>query len=160
MRCPFCGHADTQVIDSRVSEEGDTIRRRRRCQHCDKRFTTYERVELVMPSIVKRNGSRSDYDQGKLRGSLALALRKRPVSTEDVDAAVARIEESLLTSGKREVPSAYVGELVMTELKKLDKVAYVRFASVYRSFEDIGEFIEAIREMQGPLLSGKLRKES
>ncbi len=159
MRCPFCGHADTQVIDSRVLEEGETIRRRRRCQHCDKRFTTYERVELAMPSIVKRNGSRSEYDQVKLRASLSLALRKRPVSTEDVDAAVARIEESLLTSGKREVPSAYVGELVMNELRKLDKVAYVRFASVYRSFEDIGEFIEAIREMQGPLLSGKLRKE-
>ncbi|OZI31604.1 transcriptional regulator NrdR [Bordetella genomosp. 10] len=159
MRCPFCGHADTQVVDSRVSEEGDTIRRRRRCQACDKRFTTYERVELAMPSIVKRNGSRSDFEPGKLRGSLSLALRKRPVSTEDVDAAVARIEETLLASGKREVPSAYVGELVMNELKKLDKVAYVRFASVYRSFEDIGEFIEAIREMQGPLLSGKLRKE-
>ncbi|MFC4278886.1 transcriptional regulator NrdR [Achromobacter aloeverae] len=159
MRCPFCGHADTQVVDSRVSEEGDTIRRRRRCQACDKRFTTYERVELAMPSIVKRNGSRSDFEPGKLRGSLSLALRKRPVSTEDVDAAVARIEEALLTSGKREVPSAYVGELVMNELKKLDKVAYVRYASVYRSFEDIGEFIEAIREMQGPLLSGKLRKE-
>lgn len=159
MRCPFCGHADTQVIDSRVSEEGDTIRRRRRCQDCDKRFTTYERIELAMPSIVKRNGSRSEFETGKLRASLALALRKRPVSTEDVDAAVARIEETLLASGKREVPSAYVGELVMAELKKLDKVAYVRFASVYRSFEDIGEFIEAIREMQGPLLSGKLRKE-
>lgn len=159
MRCPFCGHADTQVIDSRVSEEGDTIRRRRRCQDCDKRFTTYERVELVMPSIVKRNGSRSEFEAGKLRGSLSLALRKRPVSTEDVDAAVSRIEENLLAVGKREVPSAYIGELVMNELKKLDKVAYVRFASVYRSFEDIGEFIEAIREMQGPLLSGKLRKD-
>ncbi|ALM84939.1 transcriptional regulator NrdR [Bordetella sp. N] len=160
MRCPFCGHADTQVVDSRVSEEGDTIRRRRRCQACDKRFTTYERVELTMPSIVKRNGSRSDFEPAKLRGSLSLALRKRPVSTEDVDAAAARIEEDLLASGKREVPSAYVGELVMNELKKLDKVAYVRFASVYRSFEDIGEFIEAIREMQGPpLLTGKLRKD-
>ncbi len=112
-----------------------------------------------MPSIVKRNGVRSEFEPGKLRASLSLALRKRPVSTEDVDAAVARIEETLLASGKREVPSAYVGELVMNELKKLDKVAYVRFASVYRSFEDIGEFIEAIREMQGPLLSGKLRKE-
>jgi transcriptional repressor NrdR len=159
VRCPFCGHTDTQVVDSRVSEEGDTIRRRRRCQSCDKRFTTYERVELTMPSIVKRNGSRSDFEPGKLRGSLSLALRKRPVSTEDVDAAAARIEETLLASGKREVPSAYVGELVMNELKKLDKVAYVRFASVYRSFEDIGEFIEAIREMQGPLLPGKLRKD-
>ncbi|VFR17247.1 Ribonucleotide reductase transcriptional regulator NrdR [plant metagenome] len=158
MKCPFCDHADTQVLDSRVSEEGDTIRRRRRCLSCDRRFTTYERVELAMPSIVKRNGSRSEYQSEKLRASLSLSLRKRPVSTEDVDAAVARIEESLLTSGQREVPSAYLGELVMAELKKMDKVAYVRFASVYKSFEDIGEFVEAIREMQGPLLPKKLRK--
>ncbi|VFR31991.1 Ribonucleotide reductase transcriptional regulator NrdR [plant metagenome] len=146
------------MLDSRVSEEGDTIRRRRRCLSCDRRFTTYERVELAMPSIVKRNGSRSEYQSEKLRASLALSLRKRPVSTEDVDAAVARIEEGLLTSGQREVPSAYLGELVMAELKKMDKVAYVRFASVYKSFEDIGEFVEAIREMQGPLLPKKLRK--
>ncbi|VFR32698.1 Ribonucleotide reductase transcriptional regulator NrdR [plant metagenome] len=146
------------MLDSRVSEEGDTIRRRRRCLSCDRRFTTYERVELAMPSIVKRNGSRSEYQSEKLRASLSLSLRKRPVSTEDVDAAVARIEESLLTSGQREVPSAYLGELVMAELKKMDKVAYVRFASVYKSFEDIGEFVEAIREMQGPLLPKKLRK--
>ena len=159
MRCPFCGNAETQVVDSRVSEEGDAIRRRRRCLSCDKRFTTYERVELAMPSIVKRNGSRSEYDPVKLRASLSLALRKRPVSTEDVDAAVARIEEQLLASGLREVPSEQIGELVMNELRKLDKVAYVRFASVYKSFEDIGEFVEAIREMQGPLLPGKLRKE-
>lgn len=159
MRCPFCGNADTQVVDSRVSEEGDTIRRRRRCLSCDKRFTTYERVELAMPSVVKRNGSRTDYDAAKLRSSLALALRKRPVGTDQVDAAVARIEEVLLASGVREVPSERIGELVMAELKKLDKVAYVRFASVYKSFEDIGEFVEAIREMQGPLLPGKLRKE-
>ena len=159
MRCPFCGNAETQVVDSRVSEEGDAIRRRRRCLSCDKRFTTYERVELAMPSVVKRNGSRSDYDPGKLRASLSLALRKRPVSTEDVDAAVARIEEQLLASGLREVPSEQIGELVMNELRKLDKVAYVRFASVYKSFEDIGEFVEAIREMQGPLLPGKLRKD-
>ncbi len=152
MKCPFCDHPDTQVADSRVSEEGDTIRRRRRCLSCDRRFTTYERVELPMPSVVKRNGSRSEYQSAKLRGSLTLALRKRSVSTKDVDAAVARIEETLLTSGQREVSSAYIGELVMTELKKLDKVAYVRFASVYKSFEDIGEFVEAIREMQGPLL--------
>jgi transcriptional repressor NrdR len=150
MKCPFCAHADTQVVDSRVSEEGDTIRRRRRCLSCDKRFTTYERIELSMPVVVKRNGSRSDYDASKLRGSLSLALRKRPVGTDAVAAAVQRIEEALLTSGQREVSSANVGELVMTELKKLDKVAYVRFASVYKSFEDIGEFIEAIREMQGP----------
>ncbi|MGE8658686.1 MAG: transcriptional regulator NrdR [Achromobacter sp.] len=159
MRCPFCGNSETQVVDSRVSEEGDAIRRRRRCQSCDKRFTTYERVELAMPSVVKRNGSRSDYDPAKLRASLSLALRKRPVSTEEVDGAVARIEEQLLASGLREVASGHIGELVMTELRKLDKVAYVRFASVYKSFEDIGEFVEAIREMQGPVLPAKLRKE-
>lgn len=159
MRCPFCGNSETQVVDSRVSEEGDAIRRRRRCQSCDKRFTTYERVELALPSVVKRNGSRSDYDPAKLRASLSLALRKRPVSTEDVDAAVARIEEQLLASGLREVASGHIGKLVMNELRKLDKVAYVRFASVYKSFEDIGEFVEAIREMQGPVLPGKLRKE-
>jgi len=158
MKCPFCGHADTQVIDSRASEEGDTIRRRRRCSSCGKRFTTYERVELAMPTVVKRNGSRSEYDGAKLRASLALALRKRPVSTDAVDEAVAGIEETLLTSGQREIPSQQLGELVMAELKKLDKVAYVRFASVYKSFEDIGEFVEAIREMQGPLLPRKLGK--
>ncbi|ODA19085.1 transcriptional regulator NrdR, partial [Achromobacter xylosoxidans] len=120
MRCPFCGNSETQVVDSRVSEEGDAIRRRRRCQSCDKRFTTYERVELALPSVVKRNGSRSDYDPAKLRASLSLALRKRPVSTEDVDAAVARIEEQLLASGLREVASGHIGELVMNELRKLD----------------------------------------
>jgi len=159
MKCPFCGNSDTQVVDSRVSEEGGTIRRRRRCLACDKRFTTYERVELAMPSVVKRNGNRVEYETGKLRASLSLALRKRSISTSDVDAAVARIEEKLLASGMREVPSERIGELVMAELKKLDKVAYVRFASVYKSFEDIGEFIDAIREMQGPPAPGKLRKE-
>lgn len=149
MKCPYCHSADTQVIDSRVSEEGDTIRRRRRCSACDRRFTTYERVELTMPAVVKRNGTRSEFDLDKLRASLKLALRKRPVSTEQVDAAVARIEESLLTSGKREVPSGFVGELVMNELIKLDQVAYVRFASVYKSFEDINEFVKAIDEIKG-----------
>lgn len=148
MKCPFCNGSDTQVIDSRVSEEGDTIRRRRRCAACDRRFTTYERVELTMPAVVKRNGTRTEFDLDKLRGSLKLALRKRPVSTEQVDAAVARIEETLLTSGKREVPTDYLGELVMNELIKLDQVAYVRFASVYKSFEDIGEFVKAIDEIK------------
>lgn len=148
MKCPFCSNDDTQVIDSRVSEEGDTIRRRRRCLACDRRFTTYERAELAMPAVVKRNGTRTEFDPDKLRGSLKLALRKRPVSTEQVDQAVSRIEEALLTSGKREVPSGYVGELVMNELIKLDQVAYVRFASVYKSFEDIGEFVKAIDEIK------------
>ena len=155
MKCPFCGHPDTQVVDSRGADEGDFIRRRRRCVECDRRFTTYERPELSMPSVVKRNGSRHDYEASKLRASLSLALRKRPVSTEDVDAVVMRIEDKLLTSGEREVSTEFLGELVMSELKKLDKVAYVRFASVYKSFEDIGEFVEAIREMQGPPLRRK-----
>lgn len=148
MKCPFCGCAETQVIDSRVSEEGDTIRRRRRCTACDRRFTTYERVDLMMPAVVKRNGTRADFDPAKLRASMALALRKRPVSAAALDAAVARIQERLLTSGRREVPSEHVGELVMAELRELDQVAYVRFASVYRSFEDIHEFVQAIEEFQ------------
>jgi len=155
MKCPFCGHPDTQVVDSRGADEGDFIRRRRRCVECDRRFTTYERPELSMPSVVKRNGSRHDYEASKLRASLSLALRKRPVSTEDVDTVVMRIEDKLLTSGEREVSTEFLGELVMAELKKLDKVAYVRFASVYKSFEDIGEFVEAIREMQDTPLRRK-----
>jgi len=150
MKCPFCHNADTQVVDSRVSEEGDAIRRRRRCPACDRRFTTFERAELVMPTIVKRNGTRAEFDEAKLRGSLRLALRKRPVSTADIDAAVSRIEEMLLTSGQREISSGYLGELVMGELRKLDQVAYVRFASVYKSFEDIGEFVKAIDEISPP----------
>ncbi|QDZ27262.1 transcriptional regulator NrdR [Noviherbaspirillum sp. UKPF54] len=147
MKCPFCHHDDTQVIDTRVSEEGDTIRRRRRCAHCDKRFTTYERIELSMPVIVKKNGSRTEYDPAKLRGSMMLALRKRPVSAETVDAAIHHIEEKLLSSGAREVLSGHVGELVMRELKRLDKIAYIRFASVYKSFEDVAEFQDVIAEV-------------
>jgi transcriptional repressor NrdR len=147
MKCPFCQHEDTQVLDTRVSEEGDAIRRRRRCTACDKRFTTYERIELAMPSVVKKNGSRSEYDAAKLRASLTLALRKRPVSAEAVDAAIHKIEEKLLSLGQREVPSGHIGELVMRELKRLDKIAYIRFASVYKSFEDVAEFQDAIAEV-------------
>ncbi len=148
MKCPFCNSVDTQVIDSRASEEGDAIRRRRRCTACDRRFTTYERAELLMPAVVKRNGNRVEFDVRKLRGSLDLALRKRPVSTEAIDAVVARIEEKLLLCGKREVDTGYLGELVMGELRNLDEVAYVRFASVYKSFENIHEFVKAIDEMR------------
>jgi transcriptional repressor NrdR len=144
MKCPFCHHDDTTVLDTRASEEGDVIRRRRRCANCDKRFTTYERIELTMPVIVKKNGSRSEFDVAKLRASLMLALRKRPVSAEAVDAALQSIQEKLLTSGSREVVSGQVGELVMRELKRLDKIAYIRFASVYKSFEDPAEFQDAI----------------
>ena len=150
MRCPFCHHDETQVLDTRVSEVGDAIRRRRRCAQCDKRFTTYERVELSMPIIVKKNGSRTEYEASKLRGSLRLALRKRPVAAEAIDAACASIEEKLLTSGRREVDTGYVGELVMQELKRLDKIAYIRFASVYKNFEDLAEFQEAIAEVGQP----------
>jgi transcriptional repressor NrdR len=150
MKCPFCQHEDTQVLDTRVSEVGDAIRRRRRCAQCDKRFTTYERIELSMPIIVKKDGSRTEYESGKLRGSLRLALRKRPVSAEAIDAACASIEEKLLTSGRREVDTGYIGELVMQELKRLDKIAYIRFASVYKNFEDLAEFQEAIAEVGQP----------
>ncbi|MFT5644812.1 MAG: transcriptional repressor NrdR [Janthinobacterium sp.] len=147
MKCPFCQHADTQVLDTRVSEEGDAIRRRRRCGKCDKRFTTYERIELVMPTVVKKDGSRTEYIAAKLRGSLMLALRKRPVAAASADAAILAIEEKLLTSGKREIDSGYIGELVMQQLKQLDKIAYIRFASVYKNFEDLAEFQDAIAEV-------------
>ncbi len=148
MKCPFCGHADTQVVETRMAEDGDFIRRRRQCAHCEKRFTTYERPDVTFPSVVKKDGRRIEYDRTKLLGSMNLALRKRPVSTEQVDAAVERIEEKLLNMGVREVASSRIGELVMRELKKLDKVAYVRFASVYRSFEDIDEFKTVIDEIR------------
>ncbi len=150
MKCPFCAHADTQVIDSRASDEGASIRRRRRCLECDKRFTTYERVELALPTLIKRGGSRAEYDRNKLRASMLLALRKRPVPREAVEDAIGRIEERLLTAAQREVKSEKLGELVMRELKRLDKVAYIRFASVYRSFEDIDEFAEVVREVRPP----------
>jgi len=148
MRCPFCAHPDTQVVETRVSEEGDFIRRRRQCGACEKRFTTYERPDVNYPAIVKKDGRRIDYERAKLAGSMNLALRKRPVSTEQVDGAIERIEEKLLTLGLREVPSTRLGELVMRELKKLDKVAYVRFASVYRSFEDIDDFRALVDEVR------------
>ena len=116
MRCPFCGHEDTQVAETRESDEGDVIRRRRRCAHCDKRFTTYERAELAMPAVVKKDGSRSEFDLGKIRASMMLALRKRPVSIDQVKAALGRIEEKLLATGANEVPSTKIGEMVMREL--------------------------------------------
>ncbi len=147
MFCPYCGDPDTQVLDTRVPEEGDSIRRRRRCIRCDRRFTTFERPEIAMPVVVKKNGSRADFDRSKLSFSLHLALRKRPVSAEAIAAAIERIEDKLMVSGDREVPSDRIGELVMRELKKIDKIAYIRFASVYRSFEDVDEFADVIREV-------------
>ncbi|OIQ91105.1 transcriptional repressor NrdR [mine drainage metagenome] len=147
MKCPFCSHPETQVVETRESEDGAFIRRRRRCASCDKRFTTYERAEVNFPAIVKKDGRRIEYERAKLLASMKLALRKRPVSTEQVDSAIERIEEKLLSLGLRELLSTRIGELVMFELKKLDKVAYVRFASVYRSFEDIDDFRTLVDEV-------------
>ncbi|MDO9450925.1 MAG: transcriptional regulator NrdR [Rugosibacter sp.] len=151
MKCPFCADANTQVVDTRENEEGDTVRRRRRCAACEKRFTTYERVELQLPQVIKKNGSRTEYQRDKCKASMMLALRKRPVTTESLDAALDRIEERLVQLAQREVASDRIGELVMRELKKLDNIAYIRFASVYRNFEDVNEFSEAIREIETPL---------
>ena len=150
MKCPFCGTDDTQVVDSRVSEEGDRIRRRRRCPACDKRFTTYETVELRVPQVVKTNGTREEYDEEKLRTGFLRALHKRPVPTEYVDAAVERITQKLLSLGEREIPSRRVGEMVMRELYKLDKVAYIRFASVYKDFQDVADFRDVLKEVAKP----------
>ncbi|HRD32641.1 MAG TPA: transcriptional regulator NrdR [Rhodocyclaceae bacterium] len=148
MKCPFCSDPNTQVTDTRENDEGDVVRRRRRCVKCDKRFTTYERIDLKMPHIIKRNGNRTEFDHAKLASSMTLALRKRPVTLELVEAAIDRIEARLLSLGESEIPSERIGELVMRELKKLDKVAYIRFASVYRNFADVDEFSEVIREVQ------------
>lgn len=148
MKCPFCGHLETQVVETRMSEDGDSIRRRRQCGACDKRYTTYERIDVSFPNIVKKDGRRIEYQRHKLLDSMSLALRKRPISTEQVDNAIERIEEKLLSLGVREVPSTRIGELVMRELKKLDKVAYIRFASVYRSFEDIDDFKSLVDEVR------------
>ena len=150
MKCPFCGDLNTQVTDTRENEEGDVVRRRRRCVCCDKRFTTYERIDLKMPTIIKRNGARVEFEHAKLEASLRLALRKRPVSPNDVVQAIERIERQLLSCGVPEISSERVGAWVMEELKRLDKVAYVRFASVYRNFAAVDEFSELIREVQQP----------
>lgn len=155
MKCPFCSSSDTQVIDSRVSEAGDSIRRRRKCSGCEKRFTTYETVELRLPQVVKGDGSRADFDEEKLRTGFQRALHKRPVPTEFVDAAIHRIVQQLLSRGEREVPSRAIGEMVMQELYKLDKVAYIRFASVYRSFQDVSDFHDALAEVEAPARPGR-----
>ncbi len=148
MKCPFCKDDKTQVIDTRENEAGDSIRRRRRCLSCEKRFTTYETVELRMPQIVKQNGIRSEFDEEKLRTSFKRALHKRPVSTELVDEAIDHVVQKLYALGEREIGSRQVGEMVMKALLKLDKVAYIRFASVYKSFQDVGDFAEAVEAVR------------
>jgi transcriptional repressor NrdR len=151
MHCPFCQHEDTRVIDSRVSEDGTTIRRRRECERCGERFNTFEVAELKMPAIVKSDGRRETFDERKLRTSFERALQKRPVGSEQIEDAVRAVMHALRTSGERELPSLRVGEFVMAELKKLDQVAYVRFASVYRKFEDVQAFREEIERLERDL---------
>jgi transcriptional repressor NrdR len=157
MKCPFCSAPDTQVVDSRASEEGDSIRRRRRCAACDKRFTTYEMVELRMPSIVKSNGIREEFERDKLRTGFLRALHKRPVPTEYVDGAIERITQKLLALGEREVASRRLGEMVMRELYRLDKVAYIRFASVYKDFQDVEDFRDVLKEVAKPASTTRRR---
>lgn len=151
MRCPFCGEQDTKVIDSRLSNEGDAVRRRRECNSCSERFTTFETAELIMPRIVKGNGAREPFDEDKLKGGMQRALEKRPVSVESVESAVNSIKHELQNRGDREVASREIGGLVMEELRKLDKVAFVRFASVYRDFQDVSEFREEIERLENIL---------
>jgi len=148
MRCPFCGAQDTRVVDSRLSQEGDQVRRRRECGECKERFTTYEVAELNLPRVVKSNGNREPFREDKLRAGMLRALEKRPVGSDRIEAAITRIKKRLLTSGEREVPSRLIGENVMKELAALDHVAYVRFASVYRSFQDVNEFREVIDRLK------------
>ena len=140
MKCPFCGAADTKVIDSRLAAEGEQVRRRRECLECSERFTTFEGAELVMPSLIKSDGVREPFNEDKLRAGVRRALEKRPVSVEAVETLIAKIKQQLRATGEREVPSRLVGETVMEELRAVDQVAFVRFASVYRSFQDIEEF--------------------
>jgi len=148
MHCPFCNADDTKVIDSRLVADGNQVRRRRECITCSERFTTFETAELVMPRLIKQKGAREPFNEEKLRSGMLKALEKRPVSVEKIDEAISHISHKLRASGEREVPSKMVGELVMEELRKLDEVAYVRFASVYRSFKDLNEFREAIDSIE------------
>ncbi len=148
MHCPFCEEEETKVIDSRLVSEGRGVRRRRECPRCSERFTTYEMVELVLPRIVKRDGTRSSFDEEKLRNGMLRALEKRPVASEAIEASVKRIVKRLRASGERELESNLIGEWVMDELKGLDQVAYVRFASVYRSFQDVHAFSDEISRLQ------------
>lgn len=148
MHCPFCSHEETKVIDSRLAGEGRQIRRRRQCLDCNERFTTFESAELVMPRLVKNDNTRQPFDEDKLRNSMVRALEKRPVASDKLEQAIGRLVHRLRTLGEREVASRLVGEFVMEELRALDEVAYVRFASVYRSFQDVTEFEDEIRRLQ------------
>jgi transcriptional repressor NrdR len=148
MHCPFCNQPDTKVIDSRLMADGSQVRRRRECQSCKERFTTFEVAELLMPRIIKQDGTREPFDEQKLRNGLLRALEKRPVSVERIEAAISSVKHYLQVLGEREVKSLVVGERVMAELRQLDGVAYVRFASVYRSFQDISEFRQELDRLE------------
>jgi transcriptional repressor NrdR len=154
MHCPFCSHEETKVIDSRLAGEGVQVRRRRECMDCGERFTTFETAELVMPRIVKSDGKREPYDESKLRHGLELALEKRPVSVDSLEEGLSRIAHKLRTAGEREVPSRQIGQWVMEELRELDHVAFVRFASVYRSFQELDEFQHEIEKLKKQLAGG------
>ncbi|MFT6399827.1 MAG: transcriptional repressor NrdR [Bradymonadia bacterium] len=148
MRCPQCGEDDDKVVDSRQSREGDAIRRRRECLQCNLRFTTYETVERTMPLVVKRDDRREPFERDKIRRALGIACQKRPVSAAEIDALIHRVEERVAASGEREVSARFVGDIVIDELQAVDGVAYVRFASVYYSFDDINEFAQAVRKVR------------
>lgn len=149
MKCPFCSTTESKVIDSRISKDGGLIRRRRECEKCAKRYTTYERVEEPLPAVVKKDGRRETFDRMKIASGIRKACQKRPISTETMDAVVDTIERSVLDQGEPEISSSAIGEKVMEELHRLDEVAYVRFASVYRSFKDINEFMSELNELLG-----------
>jgi transcriptional repressor NrdR len=148
MHCPFCAAQDTRVVDTRLVDDGDQVKRRRECVVCKERFTTFEVVELTLPRIIKRNGARQSFNENKLRAGMQRALEKRPVHADAVEAALSRIKKTLMVKGEREIPALELGELVMKELNELDHVAFVRFASVYRSFQDVSEFTEMIASLQ------------
>ncbi|WP_308366007.1 MULTISPECIES: transcriptional regulator NrdR [unclassified Microbulbifer] len=147
MHCPFCAAEETKVVDSRLVAEGDQVRRRRECLQCHERFTTFETAELLLPRVIKQNGQREPFNEEKLRAGIQRAVEKRPISTERVESAVAQIKHALQATGERELPARAIGELVMEQLRELDQVAYVRFASVYRRFEDVSEFSEEIERL-------------
>jgi len=147
MKCPFCGHHDTQVKDSRPSEDGLTIRRRRFCSECNSRFTTFERVQLRELTVVKKNGERRMFDRDKLARSISMALRKRPVSSEQLEQLVTRVTQKLESIGENEIPTSLIGKIVMDELKQVDSVAYIRFASVYRDFREAKDFEDIVEEL-------------
>ncbi|HBB17243.1 MAG: transcriptional regulator NrdR [Syntrophus sp. RIFOXYC2_FULL_54_9] len=158
MKCPFCGHSESKVIDSRISKDGDAIRRRRECLECGRRFTTYEFVEEVLPIVVKKDGRREPFDRMKIRAGIKKACEKRPISTDAIEAVVNNVEQACQEFQDKEVPSSAIGERIMRELQTLDGVAYVRFASVYRQFRDVGDFVEELKDLLRTRKAGKRKK--